>query len=103
LSGLPELFFGVLFSCVEGLNLTFWITLASFACWPVCFWWMHRISKEQSAVLKQLGEQGKRIERLSKEEHKLVKELHPQVDQIREGVEEIADTTRKKPAAKSQP
>jgi septal ring factor EnvC (AmiA/AmiB activator) len=87
---------------VEGLNLTFWLTLASFACWPVCFWWMHRISKEQSAVLKQLGEQGKRIERLSKEEHKLVKELHPQVDQIREGVEQIADTTSKKASGRSQ-
>jgi len=63
---------------------------------------MHRISREQSAVLKQLGDQGKRIERLSKEEHKLVKELHPQVDQIREDVEQIAGTTNKTPPRKPQ-
>ena len=52
-------------------------------------------------MLKQLGEQGERIERLSKEEHKLVKELHPQVDQIRENVEQIADTANKRGPGKS--
>ena len=52
---------------------------------------MHRISKEQSAVLQQLRQQGERIEHLSREEHKLVKELHPQVEKIQENVEQIAD------------
>ena len=56
---------------------------------------MHRISKEQSAVLEQLHKQGERIEHLSKEEHKLVKELHPQVEQIQQNVEQIADASTK--------
>jgi len=43
------------------------------ACWPVCFWWMHRISARQNAVLKQLHEQGRRIEDVSKEEHHILK------------------------------
>jgi hypothetical protein len=76
---------------MEELTITFWLALLSFACWPVCFWWMHRISKEQGLVLKQLHEQGERIEHLSKEEHDLVKELHPQVEKIQENVEQIVE------------
>lgn len=82
---------------METLDITFWLAFIGVACWPICFWWMHRISKEQSAVLKQLRLQGERIERLSREEHELVKELHPQVGQIREGLQEIADATVKEP------
>ncbi len=52
---------------------------------------MHRISKEQGVVLKQLRQQGERIEYLSREEHDLVKELHPQVEKIQEHVKQIAD------------
>jgi hypothetical protein len=78
---------------VEELTVTFWLTLISFACWPVCFWWMHRISKEQNEVLTQLREQGERIERLSREEHDLVKELHPHVEKIEENVEQIVEAT----------
>jgi hypothetical protein len=79
---------------VEELTVTFWLTLISFACWPVCFWWMHRISKEQNEVLTRLRQQGERIEHLSREEHDLVKELHPQVEQIQENVEQIVETSR---------
>ena len=59
--------------------IAFWMTLVGTVCWGVCFWWMHRISATQSYLLKQLGEQGKRIEKLSKIEHDLIKEVHPQV------------------------
>ena len=59
---------------------------------------MHRISKEQSAVLHQLRQQGERIERLSKEEHQLVKELHPQVGEIKEDIQQMAEATGNKTA-----
>ncbi len=62
------------------------LAVAGMACWPVSFWWMHRISARQDAVLKQLQEQARRIENVSKEEHKILKELHPAVQSIEESV-----------------
>lgn len=56
-------------------------------CWVVCFWWMHRISYKQNAVMDQLRAQGKRIEKLSKLEHDLIKEVHPQVAEIKVGMD----------------
>ena len=69
--------------------IAFGMTLVGTVCWAVCFWWMHRISAKQNYLLKQLGEQGKRIERLSKIEHDLIKEVHPQVNEIKVGMEEM--------------
>ena len=74
--------------------IAFWMTLVGTGCWAVCFWWMHRISAKQNNLLKQLGEQGKRIERLSKIEHDLIKEVHPQVNEIKEGMEEMIATAK---------
>jgi hypothetical protein len=75
---------------VMNLNtLDFWMTLAGTICWGVCFWWMHRLSTKQNALLAQLREQGKRIEKLSKIEHDLIKEVHPQVNEIKEGMDEM--------------
>ena len=51
--------------------------------------WMRRLSIKQNALLDQLREQGKRIEKLSKIEHDLIKEVHPQVNEIKEGMEEM--------------
>ena len=70
-------------------NFAFWMTFAGTICWGVCFWWMHRLSNKQNALLDQLREQGKRIEKLSKLEHDLIKEVHPQVNEIKEGMEEM--------------
>src|SRR5271156_6059893 len=70
-------------------GLVFLMTVTGTACWGVCFWWMFRISAEQSRLMEQLREQGKRIEKLSKIEHDLIKEVHPQVGEIREGLGEM--------------
>jgi hypothetical protein len=70
-------------------NLAFWMAVAGTICWGVCFWWMHRLSTKQNALLAQLREQGKRIEKLSKIEHDLIKEVHPQVSEIKEGMDEM--------------
>lgn len=67
----------------------FWMTLAGTVCWGACFLWMHRISTKQNALLDQLREQGKRLEKLSRIEHDLMKEVHPQVSEIKEGMEEM--------------
>jgi hypothetical protein len=69
------------------LTLT-WIGLA---CWPICFWWMHRISSRQDTMLKELHEMTERIEHLSKVEHDLIQEVHPKVSEIKEHVETVAD------------
>ena len=55
---------------------------------------MHRISAKQNYLLEKLGEQGKRIEKLSKIEHDLIKEVHPRVNEIKEGMEEMIATTK---------
>ncbi len=65
------------------------MTLAGTVCWGICFWWMRRLSIKQNALLDQLREQGKRIEKLSRIEHDLIKEVHPQVGEIKEGMEEM--------------
>jgi hypothetical protein len=68
---------------IEG-RLAFLMAVAGTICWGFCFWWMYRISKKQNHLLDKLGEQGKRIEKLSKIEHDLIKEVHPQVGEIKE-------------------
>ena len=70
-------------------HFAFTVSLLDMVCWAVCFWWMHRISKNQNFLLDQLREQAKRIEQFSKVEHDLIKEVHPQVGEIREGMEKI--------------
>jgi hypothetical protein len=61
------------------------------ACWAVCFWWMHRLSSRQEAMLKELHSMTTRIERLSKAEHDLIQEVHPKVSEIKQSVEDVAD------------
>ena len=60
-------------------------------CWIVCFWWMHRISSRQDAMLKELHEMTTRIERLSQSEHDLIRDVHPQVREIKDKVENVRE------------
>ena len=60
-------------------------------CWIVCFWWMHRISSRQNAVLEELREVTTRIEKLSQAEHDLIKDVHPQVSEIKEHVQDVKE------------
>ena len=59
-------------------------------CWGICFWWMHRLSSRQEAMLRELHEVTKRIENLSKAEHDLLREVHPNVEKIKESVKDVA-------------
>jgi len=67
------------------------VTWLGLGCWVVCFWWMHRISARQDAMLKELHEMTRRIEQFSKAEHDLIQEVHPQVSEIKERVENVAE------------
>lgn len=80
---------------MDKTSLAFWLTLIGTLCWIVCFCWMHRISSKQNALLDQLQEQGKRLEKLSKLEHDLIKEVHPQVGEIKEGMNTVVATVKK--------
>lgn len=60
-------------------------------CWAVCFWWMHRISSHQDAMLEELREVATRIEKLSQAEHDLISEVHPQVNEIKEHVQDVRE------------
>ena len=71
--------------------ILFALTWVGLGCWCVCFWWMHRISSRQDAMLKELHEMTRRIERLSKVEHDLIREVHPKVHEIKEHVESVAE------------
>ena len=56
-------------------NIGYLLAWVGTGCWGVCFWWMHRISNRQDAMLKELHEVIDRIEELSKEEHELADAL----------------------------
>jgi hypothetical protein len=60
-------------------------------CWVVCFWWMHRISSRQDALLEELHAMTRRIEKLSKAEHDLMSDVHPQVNEIKEHVQNVRE------------
>ena len=70
-------------------DLSFWMTLIGTVCWFACFWWMQRISSRQDFLLRELREQGRRIESLSQVEHDLIREVHPQVGQIKEDMQQV--------------
>ena len=70
------------------LALLSWIGVG---CWCVCFWWMHRISSSQNAMLEELREMTARIEKLSESEHDLISQVHPQVGEIKEHVEDVRE------------
>lgn len=67
------------------------LTWTGIGCWLVCFWWMHRISSRQDAMLKELHTMTQRIERLSESEHELIRDVHPQVGEIKQHVESVKE------------
>lgn len=67
------------------------LTWIGIGCWVVCFWWMHRISSRQTAMLKELRDVTKRIEGLSQAGHDLIRDVHPQVGEIKEHVETVKE------------
>jgi len=83
-------------------SASFWMAVTGTACWVMCFVWMYRISDKQNRLLDRLGEQGRRIEKLSRIEHDLIKEVHPQVGEIKEGMEEMIAAVKENTETKIQ-
>ena len=67
------------------------LTWVGIGCWCVCFWWMHRISSRQDALLEELHEMATRIEKLSQAEHDLIRDVHPKVGEIKEHVKDVRE------------
>ena len=67
------------------------ITIIDLGCWFVCFWLMFRISTRQDAMLNQLREQARRIERVSEEEHEILTQLRPSVQKIEKDLDQVSE------------
>lgn len=76
------------------------LAVADTCCWVVCFWWMHRISAHQDAMLGELHAVARRIETISEQEHQLIKEVHPVVEKIHESVENVKEAVAEEQPAK---
>lgn len=70
--------------------IAFILECVGITCWIGCFWWMHRLSSRQDAMLQELHRVMKRIEELSRAEHDMLREVHPNVEKIKESVEDVA-------------
>ena len=57
------------------------LTWVGTGAWVICFWWMHRISARQDALLMELRE-------LAKTQHAILREVHPDVGEIKQQVVE---------------
>ncbi len=86
---------------MRGELIVYWLAWLNTICWGICFWWMHRISSRQHALMIQFKEQGVRIEVISRVEHDMMKEVHPQVSEIKEGVAEVVEVARDLPRKNS--
>ena len=79
-------------------SIGYFLTWAGPLAWGVCFWWMHRISSRQDALLAELREQNERIEAINQQQHAILQEVHPEVGQIKEAVasvtQDLADVRR---------
>ena len=62
-------------------TIAYGLTWVGTGAWVVCFWWMHRISTRQDALLTELRE-------LARTQHDILREVHPDVGEIKEHVVE---------------
>jgi hypothetical protein len=62
-------------------TIAYWVMWMGTGVWVVCFWWMHRISTRQDALLTELRE-------LARTQHDILREVHPDVGEIKEHVVE---------------
>ena len=62
-------------------TIAYVLTWVGTGAWVICFWWMHRISARQDALLTELKD-------LAKTQHDILREVHPDVGEMREHVVE---------------
>ena len=66
---------------MDHATIAYWLTWVGTGAWVVCFWWMHRISARQDALLTELRE-------LAQTQQDILREVHPDVGEIKEHVVE---------------
>jgi hypothetical protein len=66
---------------MDHATIAYGLTWVGAAAWVVCFWWMHRISTRQDALLTELRE-------LAQTQHDILREVHPDVGEIKAHVVE---------------
>ena len=66
-------------------TITYGLTWVGTGAWIICFWWMHRISTRQDALLTELRE-------LARTQHDILREVHPDVGEIKEHIVEEQGT-----------
>jgi hypothetical protein len=64
---------------MDQATMAYWLTWVGTGAWVICFWWMHRISARQDALLVELGG-------LARTQHDILREVHPDVGEIKEHV-----------------
>jgi hypothetical protein len=69
---------------MDHATIAYGLTWVGTGAWVVCFWWMHRISARQDALLTELRE-------LAQTQQDILREVHPDVGEIKAHVvEEVA-------------
>ena len=66
-------------------TIAYGLTWVGTAAWVLCFWWMHRISTRQDALLTELRD-------LAQTQQDILREVHPDVGEIKEHVVEEQGT-----------
>jgi hypothetical protein len=66
---------------MDHATIAYGLTWVGTGAWVVCFWWMHRISARQDALLTELRE-------LAQTQQDILREVHPDVGEIKEHVVE---------------
>ena len=66
---------------MDHATIAYWLTWVGTGAWVVCFWWMHRISARQDALLEELRG-------LARTQHDILREVHPDVGEMKEHVVE---------------
>jgi hypothetical protein len=66
---------------MDHATIAYGLTWVGTGAWVVCFWWMHRISARQDALLTELRE-------LAQTQQDILREVHPDVGEIKAHVVE---------------
>jgi hypothetical protein len=68
-------------AAMDQQTIAYGLTWVGTAAWVLCFWWMHRISTRQDALLTELRD-------LAQTQQDILREVHPDVGEIKEHVVE---------------
>jgi type VI protein secretion system component VasK len=71
-----------------------WLSVISTICWPICFWWMWRISTRQNALIHELHRQTREIEKVARDEHAMLKDAEPKIGEIKDTVRRLEKNDR---------